>query len=61
MCVVSLPGRFAPSRLPKNQVSLVSSWYRTTTVVSREGVRCYPVPIVHTEHDNSADTYDTSQ
>ena len=53
MCVLSLPGRFAPSHLPKNQVSLVSSWYRTTTVVSRGGVKCYMYPLlfVHTEHD----------
>ena len=59
MCVLSLAGRFAPSQLPKNQVSLVYSWYRTTTVVSRGGVTLYCLCILN--RINSADTYDMSQ
>ena len=40
MHVLSFTWKILPSRKPKNQVSLVSSWYMylTTTVVSRGGV-----------------------
>ena len=61
VCFIIITWNIRPSRLLKNQVASVSSWYITTTVVSPGGVKYYPLPFVHTEHDYSADTYDTSQ
>ena len=47
MCVLSIPGRFAPSRLLKNQVSLAAQL--RLCLVGMLNVTL--LPFVHTEHD----------